>query len=392
MKEYLDRQIEIRQRAWDEAKSILDKATAEKRDLTAEESQTYDRINKELDDRAATIAKIREDEARELRFDAATREISDQVRPVASAPIVDDAAIMRSLTRGEIRSAHFEKRDVVKTQAGSPVPTSFYDQVIGLARLAAPVLQTSTVLNTNGGENLQIPSQAQYSTAAIVGEATAISESDPVFNSFITMSAYKFSFLVQVSREMIEDAGVDILSFIASQAGAELGFRVGAALTTGSGTAQPNGIVTASSVGGTAAGTAVLAGNELIDLYYSLNGAARNLPNVGWMMNGKTIASVRKIKSTDGIYLFSPSLAIDVPDTLLGKQIFENPSMADLATGSKSVIVGHLPSYFVRQVGGIKIDVSDDFAFSADLRTFRCTYRVDGNLPQTSHIKHLLQP
>jgi len=392
MKDYLNRQVEIRQRAWDEAKSILDKASAEKRDLTAEESQSYDRINKELDERAATIQKLREDETRELRLDAATREIADQVRPVASASVVDDAAIMRSLAKGEIRSASFERRDVIKTQTGSPVPTSFYDQVIGLARLAAPVLATSTVLTTNGGENLQIPSQAQYSTAAIVGEATAISESDPVFNSFITLGAYKYSFLVQVSREMIEDAGVDILSFIASQAGAELGYRVGAALTTGSGTNQPKGIVTASAVGGTAAGTAVLAGNDLINLYYSLDGAARNLPGVGWMMNGKTIGAVRSIKSTDGIYLFSPSLAIDVPDTLLGKQIFENPSMADLATTSKSVIVGHLPSYYVRQVGGIKIDVSDDFAFSADLRTFRCTFRVDGNLPQTSHVKHLLQP
>ena len=392
MKDYLNRQVEIRQRAWEEAKSILDKASAEKRDLTAEESQSYDRINKELDERAATIQKLREDETRELRLDAATREIADQVRPVSSAPVTDDAAIMRSLAKGEIRSASFEKRDVIKTQTGSPVPTSFYDQVIGLARLAAPVLATSTVLTTNGGENLQIPSQAQYSTAAIVGEATAIAESDPVFNSFITLGAYKYSFLVQVSREMIEDAGVDILSFIASQAGAELGYRVGAALTTGSGTNAPKGIVAASAVGGTAAGTAVLAGNDLINLYYSLDGAARNLPGVGWMMNGKTIGAVRSIKSTDGIYLFSPSLAIDVPDTLLGKQIFENPAMADLATTSKSVIVGHLPSYYVRQVGGIKIDVSDDFAFSADLRTFRCTFRVDGNLPQVRHVKHLLQP
>jgi len=394
MKEYLDRQVEVRQRAWDEAKSILDKASAEKRDLTSEETQTYDRINKELDERALTIKKLREDEARELRMDAATREIADQVRPNNSVPtpVVDDAQIMRSLAKGEIRSASFEKRDILKSSTGSPVPTSFYDQVITLARLAAPVLQTSTVLNTNGGENLQIPSQAQYSTAAIVGESTAIAESDPIFNSFITLGAYKYSFLVQVSREMIEDAGVDILSFIANQAGAELGYRVGAALTTGSGTNQPKGIVAASAVGGTAAGTAVLAGNDLINLYYSLDGAARNLPGVGWMMNGKTIGAVRSIKSTDGIYLFSPSLAVDVPDTLLGRQIFENPAMADLATTSKSVIVGHLPSYYVRQVGGIKIDVSDDFAFSADLRTFRCTFRVDGNLPQTSHVKHLLQP
>jgi hypothetical protein len=47
MKEYIDRQVEIRNRAWNEAKSILDAATAEKRDLTAEETQTYERISKE---------------------------------------------------------------------------------------------------------------------------------------------------------------------------------------------------------------------------------------------------------------------------------------------------------------------------------------------------------
>jgi hypothetical protein len=38
------------------------------------------------------------------------------------------------------------------------------------------------------------------------------------------------------------------------------------------------------------------------------------------------------------------------------------------------------------------LDRSDDFAFNAGLVTFRATFRVDGDLPQTSHIKHLLQP
>ena len=393
MKNYLDRQVEIRQQAWEQAKAILDVATKENRDLSAEEEQTYARINKELDDRAATIAKIREDETRELRLDAATREIADQVRPTTpSTPVANDTDVIRALAKGEIRTANFEARDVVKTQTGAPVPTSFYNQVIMLARLAAPVLDVATVINTAGGENLQIPSVAQYSTAAIVGEGTAISESDPVFNAFITLNAYKYSTLLQVSREMVEDSGVDILGFLASNFAMDLGFRVGAGLTTGTGSAQPKGIVTASAVGGTAAGTAVLAGNDLIDLYYSLDGAARLLPGVAWMMNGATIGAVRKIKSTDGIYLFSPSLSVDVPDTLLGKRIVENPSMVNLATGAKSVIVGHLPSYYVRQVGGIKLDRSDDFAFSTDLITFRATMRVDGNLPQTSHIKHLLQP
>jgi HK97 family phage major capsid protein len=392
MKEYIDRQVEIRNRAWNEAKSILDKAAAEKRDLTAEESQTYERISKELDERANTIAKLREDEARELRLDAATREIADQARPVAQAPVADDAAILRSLVSGEKRGHSFERRDVVKTSTGAPVPTSFYDQVIMKARLVAPVLQTSTVLNTAGGENLQIPSLSTYSVGTINAEGAAMGESDPAFNSFITLGAYKYSFLTQVSEELLTDSGVDFLGFLADQVGNALGYAVGSALTVGTGTVEPKGIVTASAVGGTAGTATAFTADNLIDLLYSLDGAARNLPGVGWMMNGKSIGAVRKLKDTAGNYVFQPSLAMDSPDMLLGKPIYENPSMADVATGTKSVIVGHLPSYFVRTVGGLRLDRSDDFAFNAGLITFRAQFRVDGNLPQTSHIKHLLQP
>jgi HK97 family phage major capsid protein len=392
MKEYIDRQVEIRNRAWNEAKSILDKAAAEKRDLTAEESQTYERISKELDERANTIAKLREDEARELRLDAATREIADQARPVAQAPVADDAAILRSLVSGEKRGHSFERRDVVKTSTGAPVPTSFYDQVIMKARLVAPVLQTSTVLNTAGGENLQIPSLSTYSVGTINAEGAAMGESDPAFNAFVTLGAYKYSFLTQVSEELLTDSGVDFLGFLADQVGNALGFAVGSALTVGTGTVEPRGIVTASAVGGTAGTATAFTADNLIDLLYSLDGAARNLPGVGWMMNGKSIGAVRKLKDTAGNYVFQPSLAMDSPDMLLGKPIYENPSMADVATGTKSVIVGHLPSYFVRTVGGLRLDRSDDFAFNAGLITFRAQFRVDGNLPQTSHIKHLLQP
>lgn len=392
MKEYIDRQVEIRNRAWNEAKSILDKAAAEKRDLTAEESQTYERISKELDERANTIAKLREDEARELRLDAATREIADQARPVAQAPVADDAAALRSLIMGEKRGHSFERRDVLKTSTGSPVPTSFYDQVIMKARLVAPVLQTSTVLNTAGGENLQIPSLSTYSVGTITAEGNAIGESDPAFNAFVTLSAYKYSFLTQVSEELLTDSGVDFLGFLADQVGNALGYAVGSALTVGTGTVEPKGIVTASAVGGTAGTATAFTADNLIDLLYSLDGAARNLPGVGWMMNGKSIGAVRKLKDTAGNYVFQPSLAMDSPDMLLGKPIYENPSMADVASGTKSVIVGHLPSYFVRTVGGLRLDRSDEYAFNAGLITFRAQFRVDGNLPQTSHIKHLLQP
>jgi len=394
MKQFIEQQMAQRATAWEAAKKILDVAAAEKRDLSAEETQTYERISKELEDRQATIEKLRADEARELRLDAATREFADQVRPVADAPrgVRSDAEVIRSMAKGEIRSHSFEKRDVVKTSTGSPVPTSFYDQVIMLARHVGPMLQTSTILNTASGENLQIPSLAQYSTAAITGEGTAIAESDPVFNSFITLGAYKYSFLVQLSTELIEDSGVDILGFLATEVGNELGYRVNAALTTGTGTNQPKGIVAASAAGvtGGTGVTGAFTADNLISLVYSVDTAGRRLAGSGFQMNSGSIAKMRSLKDTAGNYVFSPALNADAQDLLLGYPVFENPAMAATGTANKSVIFGHLPSYYVRQVGGIRLDRSDDFAFNTGLVTFRATMRVDGNLPQTSHVKHFV--
>ena len=383
--DYIQRQVEQRQRAWDAAKALLDTAAAEKRDLTSEEEASYSKINEDLNERAARIEALKADVVREAKIEAATRDLVGQVRTEKAQTF--DADVIRSMARGETRGYTFEQRDVVKTSTGAPVPTSFYNQVIEQARLVGPMLETSTTLRTAGGENLQIPSQAGWSTAAITGEGTAIAESDPTFQSFITLSAYKYSFLVQLSRELIEDSGVDILAFLATQTGNALGYKVNNDLTVGAGTTLPLGIVTAASsaVTGTASGPTFTADN-LLDLAYALDGAARRLPGVGWMMNTSSLGAVRKLKDNSGAYIFSPALA-DGNDRVLSYPVFENPAMASNASATKSVIFGHLPSYYVRMAGGLRLDRSDDFAFNADLVTFRASMRVDGNLPQTSHVK-----
>ena len=389
MSHYLKRQTELRATAWEEAKHLLDAAAAESRDLTAEENVIYDRISEDMDNRARVIEQITKDEERAQRLDVAAASVrTDEVAPDED----DDAEAIRSLARGEIRSLEFEKRDVLKSNTGAPVPTSFYEEIILKARLVGPMLSTSTVITTAGGENLQIPRISTYSAATIAAEAAAIGESDPAFSAFITMGAFKFSYLVQVSREMIEDSGVDILGFLADQVGQGIGFNVNNSLTVGTGTVQPNGIVTASTLGvtGATATSGAFTADNLIDLAYSVDGAARMLPGAGYMMNGQSIGAVRKLKDTAGNFVFSPSLAVGVPDTLLGFPLVENPAMASAATSAKSVIFGHLPSYYVRQVGGIRVDSSSDFAFSTDLVTLRTILRVDGNLPQTSHVNHFV--
>ena len=385
--EYIKQQHEARQKSWHEAKELLDNAASEKRDLTAEENEKYNRISADLDSRAKVIETLKADADREVRAVEAMRGMENQARPVVeSVQEKNDADAIRALARGEIRSYNFEKRDITKGSTGSPVPTSFYDQVILLARTVGPMLETSTILNTAGGENLQIPSLSTYSVGSVTTEGNAIGESDPVFNSFRTLGAYKYSFLTQVSRELVEDAGIDILSFLAVQTGNALGFAINEGLTTGTGTVQPNGIVTraGSAVTGTSLNPTA---DNLIDLVYSVDTVGRRLPGTGFQMNSASIANVRKLKDNAGQYLFTPALSADARDLLLGYPIFENPAMATAASAVKPVIFGNLPSYYVRSVGGIKLDRSDDFAFSNDLITFRATARYDGDLIQTSHVK-----
>jgi len=389
MSDYIRQQVEARAKAWEEAKALLDTAAAEKRELSGEENQTYDRIMADLDQRSAVIDTIKAQTEREERAAEAMKGFESQVKPALSVPAIDESELIRSLARGEIRSHSFEKRDVTKSSTGAPVPTSFYDQVIMLARKVGPMLETSTILNTAGGENLQIPSLSAYSTGTVTSEAALIGESDPTFNSFVTLGAYKYSFLTQISREMVEDSGVDILGFLSQNVGNALGFAVNGALTTGTGTTHPRGIVTAAGSGitGSTAVSGAFTADNLIDLVYSVDSVGRQLPGTGFQMNAKSIAAVRKLKDTAGNYVFSPALSADKRDLLLGYEVYENPGMVDPATSAKSVVFGHLPSYFVRTVGGIKLDRSDDFAFSQDLISFRATMRVDGNLIQTSHVK-----
>jgi len=389
--EYIKQQHEARNRAWEEAKTLLDSAAAEKRELTAEEDAKYQSISADLDRRAQIIETLKADADREVRAAEAMRGFEDQAKPVVEKSTAkDEAEIIRSLARGDMRSYEFEKRDITKSSTGSPVPTSFYNRIIELARFVGPMLETSTILNTAGGENLQIPSLSAYSATqgTATAEAAAYSEADPTFNSFVTLGAYKYGFLIQVTRELVEDAGVDILGFLADQIGNTMGTTANSRLTLGTGTVEPNGIVPRAGSGVASTATS-LAADDLISLVYSLDTVARRLPGSGFMMNANTVAAVRKLKDNSGQYLFSPSMNSEDRDLLLGHRIYENPAMSNVGSAVKSVIFGNLNSYFVRQVGGIRIDRSDDYAFNQDLITFRAQVRLDGNLIQTSHVKYL---
>lgn len=395
MSEFVKNLSEQRARAWEQAKNLLDHAAAESRDLSAEEAEQFDRINADLDAADARIKSILDAEKRNADIEESRARLgvaASIVAPETAAAEPGDDETVRRLMTGEIRSARFEKRAITTSNSGGSVPTSVYDRIVEHLVQANVVRNVATVVTTNGGETLNVPTSTAFSTASIVGEAAQASPSDPTLATR-ALGAYKYVVLVQLSNELANDGAVDVAGFLARQAGTAIGVATRGHMTTGDGSSKPTGIVNSSTAGATG-GTGVtgaFTGDKLIDLRYSVGSAYTSQPGCGWMMNNTAMAAARKLKGTaNDHYLFAPGLNGD-PDQLLGFPVYLNDSMASPALSAKSVLFGHLPSYFVREVNGIDVAVSDDFAFDYSVRTFRVTLRTDGLLvDQTGAVKHFV--
>jgi HK97 family phage major capsid protein len=375
---FIKAQEELRANLVEQIREVTDFAESEKRGLLAEDVAKIEKIEADIRSAEEAIGVAKRNEERMVAAANAAQSF------VPKSESRSDSDVLRQIANGELRSFEFEKRTL--TPSDNTVPKSFFDEVFAVARLVGPMLDVSQVINTTSGENLTIPTLTAYSTATIKGAASAIDPSDPVFSS-ITLGAYKFSFLVPVANELITDAGFDISALIAEQAGNAIGYAVNEGLTNGTGTVQPTGIVTVAGSGITG-GTGVAGGftaDNLIDLAYSLDGAARRLPGVGFMANSQSVGAIRKLKDTAGNYLYQ--VGIGQPDTFAGFPISENPAMASTGSATKSVLFGHLPSYKVRMAGGLQVAQSADYAFNQDVTTFRVTMRVDGNLTHPGHVK-----
>ena len=392
MSNFVDVLSEERARAWEQAKSLLDAAAAEKRDLTAEESATFDRINADIDAKDERIKTILDAEERNRQIDESRARHGVNVErgnPATPEEKTDDD-VVRQLLRGDIRSHRFEKRAVVKGDA-TMVPSSVYDRIVEHLEQANVVRQHATVLTTSAGDSLAIPKSTAFSTASIVGEGAQASASDPTLGT-TTLGAYKYVTLVQMSNELANDSSIDVGAFLARQAGLAIGIKTRADMTVGAGTTLPFGIVTRSTAGktGAAAVAGAFTGDDLIDLRYSVNSVYTSQPGVGWMMSSSAMAAARKLTDATGMYVFAPGMNGD-PDSLLGFPVWINDSVVVPAANAKSVLFGHIPSYFIREVNGIEVAVSDDFAFDYSVRTFRVTLRTDGDLvDQTGAVKHFV--
>lgn len=393
MSDMLKRLLEQRANVWEQTKSHLDTVETEGREFTAEADETYTKLNDQLSQLDKRIAQENDLSKRNAEADEIRARMEQAKPPAAEEKVATDDDILRSMVAGERRS--YEFRDLSKLSAGAganTVATNFYNQLQQHMIENSAIRQSNvTVITTDGGQALQIPKTTTHPTAAIIAEAGSITESDPVFAQ-VTLDAYKYAFSVQVSSELENDTGVNLSGYLAERGGIALGNGSGAHFVTGTGSSQPNGVVTASTLGVT--GAASVSGafdvDDIIDLYYSVIAPYRK--NGTWIMADAAIKAARKLKdATSGFYLWNNSVLADEPSTLLGRPVLNDTNIADPALSAKSVVFGDLSKYFIRDVKGVRVERSVDFAFQNDLVTWRFLLRTDGDLVDTTGaVKHFI--
>jgi HK97 family phage major capsid protein len=374
MSEFIKGQAEVRNNLVAQMREVIDLAESEKRGLTAEDLQKIERIEADITARDAAIATAEKVAQRSAEATQAAAAFT----PAETTS--NDADVLRSIARGEVRSHEFAREmRAALTPSANTVGESFYNQVFQIAQLVGPMLQVSEVFNTASGESLVIPTVTALSTAGSVAAGGTVAESNPTFSS-ITLGAYKYGALVSISNELVADAGFDITGYIAQELGTSLGIQTNTVLT--------NTLVGAAGsvvTGGTGVSGAATYEN-LVDLVYGIADGARVLPNLGFMMSKTGIAAARKLKDGSGRYIWTDSAVAGQPNQLLGYSVFENPAIPAVATGAKSVVFGHLPSFKTRVAGGVQVAQSQDYAFNTDVTTYRGLIRVDGGLTHATHI------
>lgn len=389
--------FEARSRAVAELRALDTEAAG--REYTADERAKEERINKaiaEYDERIANgLRSMEADKAADEQRAQFEKLTADDPAKVA---MEKDADAVRSMLTGKTKSVEFlptaeETRALAKGGAkgeSNLVPTTLYHALHEhLIEVSTVVAAGSTVLRTASGEDIVLPKTTAYSAATIVGEAATIPQSDPTFAS-VTLQAFKYAFLSKVSSELTSDSAFDIISFLARQGGVAMGNGIGAHLTVGDGSGKPNGVITATTVGKTLASASAVTADEIIDVYHSVPSVYRG--KAEWGFNDLTVALVRKLKDSNGNYIWQNGLVAGAPDTLLGKPVKTDPAILGMGAARRVGYFGDLSGYYTRFAGPLRIERSDDFAFDTDQVTFRFIQRADGDLVDTLGIKAIATP
>lgn len=255
------------------------------------------------------------------------------------------------------------------SEGGYAVPTDVAAQINDVLKAYGGMRQVANVITSTMGNDINFPtSDGTSEVGELIGQNTTATGADPSFG-VVTLSTYKFSSkIVAVPYELLQDSNADIQAFIAKRLGDRLGRVTNTYFTTGTGTSQPKGIVTAAGSGkvGTTGQTTSVIFDDLVDLVHSVDPAYR-AGTCSFMMNDASLKVIRKLKDSAGRPIYMPGdsgLGQSMGDTLLGYQVVINQDVATMAANAKSILFGDFSRYTIRDVMGMTLFRFDDSAYA----------------------------
>ena len=363
---------EKRANLFEQLKEINDRTSY---DPQGQDLEQLNRIDSELDREDAIIERIEAENAREASYNRVDR--TGVVPGRSGEPVDDDAAAYRAawsdMLRNGLQDMDADSRKILNAgrtnlpknaagvgtggAGGYAVPPAFRDQFIQALKYYGPMLAEAETIETETGATMPWPTNDDTgNVGAILAENTQVTEQDVTLGQ-AQIQAYMYtSKLVRVSFQLIQDLPT-FDSWLIERLAERIGRILNAHFTTGTGTSQPNGIVTGGTVGVTGTGsfatTGVLGsgkGDGIIDLVESLDPAYGASSNLKFMGHQQVRRALRKLQDTQGRYMWEISLQSGVPDSLLGYQFLVNNDMAVPAASSKSLLFGDIRTAYLARI------------------------------------------
>lgn len=305
------------------------------------------------------------------------------------------------LQRGVVTLTAEERAQTVGTNSagGFTVPTELQAIIIRAMAAWGPMYDEdiATTINTASGNPITMPTVDDTAvTAEATTEGADLTDDGGKDATFGQKSLGAFTYdteWLRWSYELNSDSVFNMEQLLGDLLGERLGRIANARLTVGTGSGQPQGIVTGAGSGKVTASTSAITADEILDLVHSVDPAYRASPKARAMCNDATLLVLRKLKDGQGNYLITEAPdgtgrlrigSVSVPYSI-------NQAMVGLGGTSRKVLTfGDFSKYFVRKVGGPLIGVARE-KFWPNLG-IAGVIRFDGVLGDTRAVKSLVTP
>ena len=317
--------IEKRAKVWETAKNFVDTHEDKNGNLSAEDKETYSRMEAEIEELTNSIERQQRAERRE-------QELSKPVNsPITGKPYKDESQgevktgrasdeykkAMLTALRSNFRQVSNVLQEGVDADGGYLVPEEYDHRLIDVLTEENIMRGIATKITTSGEHKINIA--ATKPAAAWIEEGGALSFGDATFDQKI-LDAHKLHVAIKITEELLYDNAFGLENYIITEFGKALANAEEDAFLNGDGVGKPTGIFDKTK-GGESIGTltAALKSDDILDLIYKLKRPYRK--NASFIMNDATLAQIRKLKDNNGQYLWQPSYQANEPDKILGYNI-----------------------------------------------------------------------